>query len=91
MLAFVMGICDVHGHRCIYSYSMLVRALCVLSHAHFIVEGDGLYEGAFINICENYVLCWFRTTCMGSAQTISMPIKNNIYHNGMAMSIDMGE
>ena len=90
MLPFAMGIYDVHGHRWIYSYSMLVRASCVLSHAYFMVEGNGFYERAFINICEHYVICWFRTTCMGSAQSISMPVKNNIYHNGMAMSIDMG-
>ena len=91
MLTFAMGICDVHGHRCMYSYSMLMRASCVLSHAHFIVKEDGIYKRMFINICENCVLCWFRTTCMGSAQPISTPVENNIYHNGMAMSIDIRE
>ena len=66
ILPFAIGICIIHADTDVnIEYCMLLKIACVLSHAHFIMNWDGFYDRAFVNICENHVLCWCATTLHG--------------------------
>ena len=78
------------GQRCKYEYWVLFKIGCSFSHTHFIIDWVEFFVRAFVSRCKYHVFCWCATLAMVAEQIISTPFTNNIYHNVLLVSIDMG-